>query len=139
VIILPDQYPTAADLLAASPDEVATLLLELAPSLVQGGMVMPTTVNLVALGDETYIPATDANPTWHTVGVAPESRPYPPESRPAINALLDQAWAHLYATNAVTPATGLNGSFGWVVITGPAAAAPEEPPPVEPEPPEETT
>jgi hypothetical protein len=136
VIILPDQYPTAADLLAASPADVAAVLLNLAQDLVQGnGMVTPDAVNPVALGDQTYVPP----PNWHTVGVAPEDRPYPPESRPAINALLEQAWADLTATNAVTPATGINGTFGWLVIVKLAAAEPEEPPPVEPEPPEETT
>ncbi len=93
-------FPTADDLLAMSPDDLAPILLRLAARA--GAMFWPNAVAEIKQG----------------TGMATTLEfAYPHHKKPQINALLGEAWEKLRRDGLIMPAPDQNGRNGYMVLT----------------------
>jgi uncharacterized protein (TIGR02391 family) len=93
-------FPTADDLLAMSPDDLAPILLSLAARA--GPMFWPDAVAEIKQG----------------TGMATTLEfAYPYHKKPQINALLGEAWEKLRRDGLIMPAPDQNGRNGYMVLT----------------------
>jgi uncharacterized protein (TIGR02391 family) len=92
--------PKVEDLLALEPDDLAPVLLRLARNHRQGddGMFWPEGVS--------------REPT-----ITGEADAYPHHKRPAVDALINEAWNCLRRDSLIIPAPGNNGQNGYMVFT----------------------
>jgi uncharacterized protein (TIGR02391 family) len=96
-------FPSADELLAVEPVDVAPILLRLAAARRQnGGMFWPDAVTEVTIGS----------------GMAAQNEfGYPYDKKHKIEALLNEAWNHLRQEGLIMPAPGINGQNGHMVLT----------------------
>jgi uncharacterized protein (TIGR02391 family) len=95
-------FPTADDLLAADPADLAPIMLRFAKNILQQAGFWPETVNNIALGREPPFPV---KPT------------YPANYNQQISLQLAEVWAFLSHHQFIVPADGMNGRNGWRMIT----------------------
>jgi uncharacterized protein (TIGR02391 family) len=100
-------FPTADELLALSPEELAPVLLRLAANH-GGSMFQPESVTQITVG--TGFTAT------HDLG-------YPGHKKGQIETLLNEAWNVLRREGLIIPASGYNGTIGHMVLSREGAAA----------------
>jgi uncharacterized protein (TIGR02391 family) len=80
-----------------SPSDLAPVLLLLGRDRIQNGMFWP---------DEVM-----------QVGIRPGSHQYPFDKKERIESLVSQGWEWLRTNGLITPASGMNGRNGWMVVT----------------------
>jgi uncharacterized protein (TIGR02391 family) len=100
--MLIDEIPNVELLLGLAPEELAPILLRRAAGTVQNGSFYPDYVS----GDDMLYP-----------GPIPNSRGYPRNRQGEVAIALAEAWGWLRTNLLVAPASGLNGSNGWLMIT----------------------
>jgi hypothetical protein len=96
-------FPTADEMLAMSPEDLAPILLKLARQRRQsGGMFWPDSVVEIKLGTGMAT----------TIEFA-----YPYHKKSQIEALLNETWEFLRRDGLIMPAPDTNGRNGWMVLT----------------------
>lgn len=96
-------FPTADDLLAMSPEDLAPILLKLARQRRQsGGMFWPDSVVEITVG---------------TGMAATIEFTYPYLKKQQVEALLNETWECLRRDGLIMPAPDTNGRNGWMVMT----------------------
>jgi uncharacterized protein (TIGR02391 family) len=94
---LQELIPDANLVLAMAPSDLAPILLRLGRDHVQNGSFWPDTVT--------------------QPGIRPDSPRYPFDKVARIDALVSEGWEWLRASGLITPAPGMNGRNGWMVVT----------------------
>ena len=103
-------FPTADDLLATPPDDLAPILLKLASTRLQTAGFVPDAVTQRTIG--TGFAATAVNA-------------YPGHKQQQVESLLSRVWNRLEREGFIEPSPGLNGRNGWKVFTDNGAAVAE--------------
>jgi len=104
-------YPTAQDLLSADPADVAPIMLKFGKNMIQNGMFLPESVNNVALGHEP---------------IAPQKPTYPMNYKQQVDKQLSEVWAWLSHHQFIIPASSINGSHGWKMLSRKGEEAAEQ-------------
>jgi uncharacterized protein (TIGR02391 family) len=99
-------FPTADQLLALSPEDLAPVLLSLARARRQGPEMM-----------------FEPNSVTQPQSITGEPVGYPFHYKTAVDGLLNEAWNCLRRDVMIVPAPGINGLHGWMVFTRPGEEA----------------
>lgn len=104
--LLVDEIPTIELLLSLAPEELAPVLLRLAPAAVQNGIFFPDHIS----GHEALYPS------------LPTRKGYPRGKERDVDIAVQEAWTWLRINLLVVPAMGLNGNHGWLMLSRRGAA-----------------
>jgi uncharacterized protein (TIGR02391 family) len=101
-------FPNVDDLLAVSVEDLAPVLLRLGAAKRQNGMFWPEGVTDITIGS----------------GMAAAiQQPYPHHKKRQVDALMNEGWERLRRDGLILPAPGINGSNGFMVLSGDGEAA----------------